>query len=200
MWNPGDQVLIREIWNGRLWSARPMTVVRDSTALLALYIAPGTRWKKPITPQGEWAHIAVGDWQLADAVWNGPGCLRLATPGEGHSVLLFWRESGGFRNWYVNLERPLERTSRGFDYADLLLDIVVAPDRSTWHLKDEDHLEAALAAGLILPDEAAAVRAEAERVARVIEADGPPFCDGWERWTPDPSWPVPELPDGWDVV
>ena len=118
MWSPGDQVLLREIWNGRVWTARPMTVVRDSPALLALYIAPGTRWKKPITPQGEWARMAIGDWRLADDVWTGQGSLRLTTPGDGHSVLLFWGESG----------------------------------------------------------------------------------DGWERWTPDPSWPVPELPAEWDVV
>ena len=177
-----------------------MTVVHDTPALLALYIAPGTRWKKPITPQGEWARIAIGDWQLADEVWTGRGSLRLTTPGDGHSVLLFWGESGELRAWYVNLERPLERTSRGFDFTDLLLDIVVAPDRSSWHLKDEDEVDAAVAAGLILPDEAVAVRAEAEKVGRVIEADSSPFCDGWERWTPDPSWSVPELPAGWDVV
>jgi hypothetical protein len=21
-----------------------------------------------------------------------------------------------------------------------------------------------------------------------------PFCDGWERWCPDPDWPLPDLP------
>jgi hypothetical protein len=21
-----------------------------------------------------------------------------------------------------------------------------------------------------------------------------PFCDGWEHWRPDESWPIPELP------
>lgn len=153
-----------------------------------------------MTLEGEWARIAIGDWQLGDDVWTGQGWLRLVTPGEGHGVLLFWRESGELHMWYVNLERPLQRTSRGFDYMDLLLDMVVAPDRSSWHLKDEDELETALSAGLISPEEAAAVRAEAEKVARVIEADGSPFCDGWERWRPDPSWPIPELVPGWEVV
>lgn len=27
-----------------------------------------------------------------------------------------------------------------------------------------------------------------------------PYCDGWERWVPDPIWTVPELPPNWQVV
>jgi len=27
----------------------------------------------------------------------------------------------------------------------------------------------------------------------------PPWPTGWEAWRPDPSWPVPELPPGWDA-
>ena len=27
-----------------------------------------------------------------------------------------------------------------------------------------------------------------------------PFPTGWEDWRPDPAWPVPQLPAGWDVV
>ena len=29
-WQPGDQVVSREIWLGRIWSGRPCTVVEDS--------------------------------------------------------------------------------------------------------------------------------------------------------------------------
>ncbi len=32
---------------------------------------------------------------------------------------------------------------------------------------------------------------------RRIESVGPPFCDGWEFWRPDPSWPIPQLPHDW---
>ena len=46
--------------------------------------------------------------------------------------------------------------------------------------------------GLLDSDE---VRAEAERVLAA-----PPWPTGWEAWRPDPSWPAPALPDGWDVV
>lgn len=66
-----------------------MTVVRDTPALLALYMPPGTRWKKPMTPAGEWARIAIDDWRLGDDVWTGQG------PGAGVCV---WKvEAPGFR-------------------------------------------------------------------------------------------------------
>nr|MBA2475753.1 DUF402 domain-containing protein [Actinomycetota bacterium] len=58
--------------------------------------------------------------------------------------------------------------------------------------KDEDELDEAASLGLL---DAAAVRAEAERVL----AD-PPWPTGWEQWRPDPSWPAPRLPAGWDEV
>jgi hypothetical protein len=50
----------------------------------------------------------------------------------------------------------------------------------------------AAAPGLL---DAAAVRAEA---ARVLEEW--PFPTGWEDWRPDPYWPIPQLPVGWDRV
>jgi hypothetical protein len=91
----------------------------------------------------------------------------------------------------VNFERLLGRGPRTIDYVDDKLDLVVLPDRSVrW--KDEDELEQAAALGLLDGDE---VRAEAERVLAA-----PPWPTGWEAWRPDPSWPAPALPDGWDVV
>lgn len=35
------------------------------------------------------------------------------------------------------------------------------------------------------------------RPALDLEAAGD-AADGWESWQPDPSWPIPELPDGWN--
>jgi hypothetical protein len=28
----------------------------------------------------------------------------------------------------------------------------------------------------------------------------PPFDEDWSSWRPDPAWPAPELPTGWDLV
>ena len=70
----------------------------------------------------------------------------------------------------------------------------VRPDLS-WSWKDEHELEAASRLGRFSPDEAAAIRAEGERVIAAW-----PFPTGWEDWRPDPSWPIPQLPEGWDRV
>ena len=45
---------------------------------------------------------------------------------------------------------------------------------------------------------AARPRGRPGRGGRVLEEW--PFPTGWEDWRPDPSWPIPQLPDGWDRV
>jgi uncharacterized protein len=79
----------------------------------------------------------------------------------------------------------------------LMLDVIVEPDRS-WRWKDEDEFAALVAAGLIGAAEAARVRDEALRVTRGVEANAPPFNERWHDWRPDPTWPSPALPAGWD--
>jgi hypothetical protein len=53
---------------------------------------------------------------------------------------------------------------------------------------------------VISPTEAVAIRTEGERVIAAAEANQWPFNAGWEHWLPDPLWPVPGLPDGWDTM
>jgi uncharacterized protein len=187
-----DVVVLREIWHARIWKARPWIVVHDQPEQLALYIPKGTPTK---IPPG--SGIPRDTWYLEDGTWT-TEALRLTTPGEPHSILLWW-EDGEFTGWYLNLERPLQRTPIGFDYLDRELDIHVRPD-GTWELLDEDEFEEAQRLGVIDAEEAAAVVAEAERVVERIEAWASPFGDRWESWRPDPAWSVPALPDGWDVV
>jgi hypothetical protein len=74
-----------------------------------------------------------------------------------------------------------------------VLDVVVDPDRAT-RRKDEDELELAVAQGVFAPAAAAAIEADAAEVEAVLGRWGPPFCDGWERFSPDPEWPIPALP------
>ena len=75
-----------------------------------------------------------------------------------------------------------------------MLDIWVPLDTGIPQWKDEDELEASIAAGRTTPAEAAAIRAEGERVMRER-----PWPTGWEDFEPDPSWPLPRLFDGWDA-
>jgi len=48
--------------------------------------------------------------------------------------------------------------------------------------------------------EAAAIRAAGLAAVAMAERRESPFNEGWERWLPDAAWPVPELPEGWDVA
>ena len=49
-WAPGTTIVHREIWNGRLWAVRPMTVVSDAPDLLVTWIPAGTVRLIPTTP------------------------------------------------------------------------------------------------------------------------------------------------------
>jgi hypothetical protein len=190
MWSSGDVVALREIWHGRLWKARAWIVVEDAPDRLVLWIPKGAQTMVPAAPA---PLVPSGDWSLVEGSF-GLSALRVTEPGASHSILHFFRSPGRFNAWYVNLERPLTRSSVGFDLVDLFLDVSATQD-GRWRWLDEDELDEALQAGLITPQEAATVRAEGERVIEQW-----PFPTGWEEWKPDPAWTRPILPEGWDLV
>ena len=187
-WAHGDVVVLRELWKGRVWKARPWLVVRDEPDELVLFIGRGTPTK---VPPG--SGIPRDDWVLEDKVWRREA-LRVTRPGAAHSILLWWEGGHRVEEWYVNLERPLTRSPIGFDYLDLELDVLCRPDGSHEWL-DADEFEEAQHRGVISPAEAAAVRAEAGGVLTAW-----PFPTGWEDFRPDPGWATPVFPEGWDVV
>ncbi|MGW6540062.1 cytidylyl-2-hydroxypropylphosphonate hydrolase [Streptomyces sp. NPDC055051] len=204
-WAPGEHILWRYRGNGTedVHICRPVTVVRDTPDLLAVWMAPGTECVRPVLADG----TSVHDEPLATrytaprtterAHWAGSGVLKLARPGEPWSVWLFWERGWRFRSWYVNLEEPRRRWSGGVDSEDHFLDISVYPDRS-WLWRDEDEFAQAQRAGLMSTGQAARVRAAGAAAVELVERWGAPFRDGWEEWRPDPAWTVPALPADWD--
>lgn len=197
-WAAGDQVVLREIWEGKVWSGRPQIVVQDSPDLLALYIPAGTLWRKPVTLEGGTLRIPKQQWKLVDESQK-VETLRLVTPGAAHSVLVLWRPGfSEFLKWYVNLEKPLTRTYLGFDYMDLALDIVISTNQTEWRWKDEDEMQEAVNEGLISSELAHELREEGESVLKSMRASKSPFSDGWDLWRPDHIWSRPKLADGWD--
>lgn len=82
---------------------------------------------------------------------------------------------------------------------DQVLDIEISQDMKRWRWKDEDELAEAQTLGLISDERAGELRAEGEVVIENMEARKPPFDEAWDNWRPDPSWPIPELPKGWDI-
>ncbi|MGW3496992.1 cytidylyl-2-hydroxypropylphosphonate hydrolase [Streptomyces sp. NPDC001020] len=204
-WAPGDQILwrYRENAGERFHIARPVTVVRDDSELLAVWLASGTQCVRPTLLDGRPPHAEPLTSRYTKPRttqldhWFGTGVLKLARPGEPWSVWLFWEPGWRFKNWYVNLEAPLARWDGGVDSEDHFLDICVYPDRS-WGWRDEDEFAQAQQDGLMDASLADRVREAGRSAVEVIGAWGPPFSDGWQHWRPDPSWTVPPLPEDWD--
>jgi hypothetical protein len=199
---PGQIAITRTFWQGKIWAAGPYFIVQDNTELLAMYIVPGTFFVRPFTRSG--GRITprsriTGDFIVREAVWSDFFMLRLKAPGSDYSVELFFNTDMSFRAWYINMETPFRRFALGFDYDDEELDIILKPDLSSWHWKDEGELTEAVACGIITPDRANYLRAEGERVAKWLQSGQSPF-NKWVDWHPDPDWGTPFLPDGWDVI
>jgi hypothetical protein len=125
--------------------------------------------------------------------WQGPGILRIAPTGRPWSIWYFFDEGGDFHGHYVNLEltheRPVDGTPR-VHTRDLVLDLWVG-DGETW-LKDEDELDATLAAGRYTSAQIEVVRAIADQARReLIEPRAWPLDEGWETWRPPEEWDEP---------
>jgi uncharacterized protein DUF402 len=184
---PGDHVVVRQLFLGRIWSAVPAIVVRDDDELNANWLAP--------VPFAYAEGSLFDGWELREhGARRRRGIVRLTRPGRSHSILVFRHDDGSLQGWYVNLEQPQRRSAVGFDFEDRLLDVFVEPD-GRWRWLDEHELAEAVERGLVDQGEAAEMRAEGERVLAEW-----PFPTGWEDWQPDPSWTLPSLPDGWDLV
>ncbi len=213
-WAPGSAILWRYRANTRhvpgltdaragFHICRPVTVVRDTPELLAVWLAPGTVCIKPVLADGTPLHRAplaaryTRSRTTVRTTWQGTGVLKLALADEPWSVWLFWEPGWRFRNYYVNLEAPRTRWAGGVDSEDHFLDLSVRSDGTT-ELLDEDEFEAAQRAGLMGRAQRTQVRSALERARRAVAEWRPPFCDNWHRWRPQPDWPVPELPEDWD--
>jgi uncharacterized protein len=205
-WRPGTQVLWRYRENGgeAIHICRPVTVVRDSEDLLAVWLAPGTECVRPVMADGRapyeepLATRYTAPRTVRHDVWHGMGVLKLARPGEPWSVWLWWGPGWRFKSWYVNLESPRVRGPHRVDSEDHFLDIDVFPDR-TWAWRDEDEFAQAQQDGLMSREQAREVEAAGRAALAAVRSWSPPFGDGWEDWRPDPAWPLPALPDDWDA-
>jgi len=190
--------LWRYIHKGRLRWAMPNLVIEETPARVASLIVPGVVTKGPKDPVHErYVQNLLTGWELDDWVWHSKRILHLTTFGASHALDLHWdHATGRFLGWYVNLQEPLRRSPLGFDTFDQMLDIWIEPDGS-WRWKDWDELVEAERVGLFTTDEAAAIRAEGERVIAKL---GTLLPTGWEDWQPDPAWSRPALPEGWNTL
>jgi hypothetical protein len=203
-WDAGDTLLVRyRDRNGVLRGARPLRYVDERSGYVAGWLAAGTVCAMPVLDDGSPIRSVPESERYrrgrASALqpWHGEGIVMLLPRAPAaHSIWLFWRSPDDFWGWYVNLEAPHAWHARGCDTRDHILDIFCETP-GEWQWKDEHELAEAVANGAVTASFADGVRAEGERVAAMIERWDPPFCDEWEVWRPDPSWPVAELPEDW---
>ncbi len=201
-WTRGQTVVHSETWKGRLWAARPLTVVEDTLERTLLWMPFGTRRLVPATPPDRAdpddihartiANLERGDWTYTEHRWD-VSSLWILRPGDWYSIWVSWRADGSHLGWYVNLQRPMTRHEHGFEAMDLMLDVVAEPDL-TWRWKDGEEFDEIVRRGIFDAELGAHVRTTAEAVIDDIEHRRAPFSEAWPTWRPDPAW-RPELPD-----
>jgi hypothetical protein len=195
-WSPGEAVVVREVWHGQVFEARPSIVVQDEPEQTMLVVPGDVSCGVPVREDGAELRLPDRPWHLEVRERSATPILSFAWPDTPYAVLR-WTTEQGTPMWYVNLQDPLDRTPLGFDTVDHALDVIVELD-GTWRWKDEDELAEAVEHGLFTLDEAAAFRADGERaVARILDRE-PPFDRDWSSWRPDAAWATPILPEGWD--
>jgi hypothetical protein len=180
---------------------RPQTVVSDSDGVLVSYWPIGTKWFGPDFADRETAmdEVVAGSVRWKIKTWQLHNVLEIVRPDDPYSVLGFWNEDGKFVGWYINLQDPMRRTSIGFDSRDHYLDLIVGEDLASWIWKDEHELEWGVQMGFFTPDEAIQFRQNGEAVVDLVK-NGRAWWGEWRDFVPDPSWAIPELPHGWDVM
>jgi hypothetical protein len=190
MWSRGDVVALRDLWFGAVWRAIAGIVVEDDGERSVFWIPPGTPAAYPVDDAGN--EIRIPRPEFARAIRHARrSCVVLCDTRDPWTLWHFRDEDGALDYWYVNFEAYLGRGATVYDSVDHKLDLIVRPGgEPEW--KDEDELEHAAALGLV---DVEAIRHDAARV--VAE---PPWPTGWEDFSPDPAWQVPQLPAGWDRV
>jgi Protein of unknown function (DUF402) len=189
-----ETLLLRHVAHGRVLMAMPSIVVDRNDWHLVTWIGPGTPIAYPDGRAGDGSLLPFERRGVDLRSWIGPGRLELTPFGRCHSIRLMRSAEGSLRGWYVNLQATLAESPLGYDTTDWQLDLwIPVGGEAEW--KDEDDLERALELGIMTAEEGRLAREEGQRVL-----DEWPFPTGWEDWRPDPTWPAPALPDGWDVV
>lgn len=184
----GATAVRRDVLRGRVWTAAPHRVVHDRPGELLLAYWPGiqsvapTTWTEWLRSGDEAArkqaipNLARGQWTLERWTWRETVLLSWFGLDEDFSIHRFYRLQDGRVSWYVNFERPYERTRIGIDTFDLLLDLVVAPDLSRWDWKDEDEYAHGRRLGLIGDQEHRRVEGARARAVALLESGGGPFA------------------------
>jgi hypothetical protein len=174
-------------------TAIPMRVIPARTVL---YQAPDTAFRGGRTPRGKKIRDFSAEWVSMDLVRAGGSLIRLIEPDAWQGVDVEFDAAGNFAGSYVNFQEPVRRTTLGFDTTDLVLDLVVAADR-TWSLKDQDDFDRAVSAGQCSRNRRAGSRRSGADDRRGRGRRSAVSEKHWLTWRPPPHWTIPALPSNW---
>ena len=187
-WEPDDEIVFRHVHDGEIRFAAPYRVVEDTAQRTVLYLPSFS------------VVYSVVDGRLRPQQWDA-SVLRIIEPEKWYSLLFFWSSDDERTplQWYANVEVAAKRYSQGFESTDLILDVLISPDRSQVTRKDLDEFEAAVSSGVLAEAQAASARRAADDVIEAAKSGTGPFGEGWPGWKPERNI-VTVLPDDWWLV
>ncbi len=208
LWNEGDNVLLRGVFDQRPVYVQSVRVVKDTPEETVLLIWPGAECAAPrgYIQQGHngkwnrWQETLSNTLHLEKYLWHTNRFLILLEPEKYFSTVYIWNASSDeFVCYYLNFQLPFRRTSLGFDTLDLDLDIVVKASYE-WQWKDVEEYQQAIRMGGIQADWVKVIEHAQKEVFARIEKRAYPLDASWLNWRPDPTLPEPYLPKNWEEV
>ena len=208
LWNEGENVLLRGVYNGRPTYVQSVRVVKDTPEETALLIWPGAEC---VAPSGyihhghdshwdRWSETLTNTLQLEKYFWHTNRFLILLEPEKFYSTIYIWiAASSKFVCYYINFQLPFHRTRLGFDTLDLDLDLVIWTSYE-WEWKDMDEYQHGIRTGGIQSDWVKEIERAKKEVFARLEKRLYPLNSSWLNWRPGPNWTVPYLPENWEVV
>ena len=196
-WATGESATLRGVGSKVFW-AYPTIVVQDISDLIVLYMPTGVCGKNVDHKPAPRELLSADQIKIIDSQWKLTDVLMLIVPDEAFSTYIMW-ETGtkNLQCWYINLQEPIRRTSIGFDTMDNMLDVVISPDMSNWHWKDEDEFAEAEKLGFYTAEKAREIWAEGEKAVRLVTKERRALYSQWKKWNADPEWVVPKLSPLW---
>jgi len=190
----GSTAVRCDVLAGKVLSAAPHRVLHDRDGELLLAHWPGIEslaqatWIEWLKTGDDGARKQIpdlvrGDWKLGPWTWRDTTRLSWFGLDPDFSLHFFRPVDGDPPRWYVNFERPSDRTAIGIATFDLLLDLVANADLSQWRWKDEDEDAEGRRLSLVTdPDHHRRVTEARPRAVALLETRGGPLARDWSTW------------------
>jgi hypothetical protein len=210
MWQHGDVIAFRGVYNQRVSYIQSAIVVQDRPNEIALAMIPGAECAAPEGYMNgkhgasghwdRWSEYAKEDWTLQPYSWSTNRLLMLAYSDKYYSSYYFWQaNTGQFLRYYINFQLPIRRNRVGFDSFDLELDLIIEPNFE-WRWKDVDDYQKGIELGILHPQWIREIEVAKQEIFDKLKKRHYPFDGSWVDWKPDPDWSPPKLPEGWEIM